>query len=132
MGQFFQIHAETPQARLVRQAVDVVRNRQLVASDVGEGELVGLLDGSKAKIIVTVIGGQGYIFGRGNQQIGARVIDRVGLGNILVVATLEKIASLRENTLHVDTGDPVLDQALVGWRRVVTGYGNETVCKVGT
>ena len=111
--------------------VDLVRDRMLVAADATEAQIIDALGEGESVIVVTPIGGQGHFLGRGNQQIGARVLERVGLDNILVVATLEKIASLRENTLHVDTGDPALDQALVGWRRVVTGYGSETVCKVG-
>ena len=54
----------------------------------------------------------------------------VGLDRLLVAATPEKLASLGGGTLHVDTGDPDLDRALAGWRRVVTGYRSEAVCRV--
>ena len=74
--------------------------------------------------------GRDTFSGAGNQQIGARVVRAVGLDRLLVAATPEKIASLRDGTLHVDTGDPDLDRALSGWRRVITGRGNETVCRV--
>jgi predicted polyphosphate/ATP-dependent NAD kinase len=110
--------------------VDLVRDRRLVATDATEAQIVALLGDGVGTIIVTPIGGQGHFLGRGNQQIGAGVVAKVGLDNILIVATLEKIATLRDNTLHVDTGDAALDQTLVGWRRVITGYGNETVCRV--
>ena len=73
--------------------VDVVKNRELVAGDVTETELLQLLDGSKAKIVVTVIGGQGYIFGRGNQQLSPAVIRKVGKDNIIVVATRNKASN---------------------------------------
>ena len=112
--------------------VDLVRDGVLVAADASEeGILRALAEGpAGGAIVVTPIGGQGHFLGRGNQQIGARVVSAVGLDRLLVAATPEKLASLRDGTLHVDTGDPALDSALAGWRRVITGRGNETVCRV--
>ena len=111
--------------------VDLVRDGALCAADAGEdGILRALAGGSPGAIVVTPIGGQGHILGRGNQQIGARVVRAVGLDRLLVAATPEKLASLRENTLHIDSGDPALDRALAGWRRVITGRGSEAVCRV--
>ena len=111
--------------------VDLVRDGALVAADASEeGILRALAKSPAGAIVVTPIGGQGHFLGRGNQQIGARVVSAVGLDRLLVAATPEKLASLRDGTLHVDTGDPALDRALAGWRRVITGRGNETVCRV--
>ena len=111
--------------------VDLVQDGALVAADATEdGILRALAEGRPGAIVVTPIGGQGHFLGRGNQQIGARVVKAVGLDRLLVAATPEKLASLGDGTLHVDTGDPDLDRALTGWRRVVTGYGAEAVCKV--
>ncbi len=113
--------------------VDVVRDKKLVARDVNEQQLLGLLgvEGPAARIIVTVIGGQGYIFGRGNQQISPQVIRRVGPNNIMVIATKEKLASLAGKPLLVDTGDEDLNQTLIGYIRVTTGYGEYVIYKVG-
>ncbi|MEM3023124.1 MAG: ATP-NAD kinase, partial [Candidatus Bathyarchaeia archaeon] len=86
--------------------------------------------GSPAKIIVSPIGGQAFIFGRGNQQISPGVIREVGLENIVIVATRRKIASLRPPRLLVDTGDADLDGALRGYARVIIDYGEELVIKV--
>ena len=58
--------------------VDVVRNQQLVANDLAEARLLELIAGSSAKIVVTIIGGQGHMFGRGNQQVSPQVIRAVG------------------------------------------------------
>ncbi len=110
--------------------VDVALNKQFIARDANEAELLKLIKGKKAKIIVTVIGGQGYIFGRGNQQISPRVIRDVGKQNIIVVATKEKISSLGGKPLLVDTGDSVTDNMLVGYMKIVTGYSERTVLKV--
>ena len=111
--------------------VDLVRDGAVIGADATEaGILRALAESRPGAIVVTPIGGQGHFLGRGNQQIGARVVRAVGLDRLLVAATPEKLASLHDGTLHVDTGDPELDEALTGWRRVITGRGNETVCRV--
>jgi predicted polyphosphate/ATP-dependent NAD kinase len=110
--------------------VDVVLDQKLLAADVNEAQLLDLLKGRQAKIIVTLIGGQGYIFGRGNQQISPRVIEKVGRENILVVSTKEKLYALGQRPLWVDTGDQTVDRMLTGYIRVVTGYNERAVRKV--
>jgi predicted polyphosphate/ATP-dependent NAD kinase len=110
--------------------VDVIKDREIVARDVGESELLRLVKRGRTKIVVTPIGGQGYIFGRGNQQISPRVIAEVGRDNIIVVSTEEKIDSLAGQPLRVDTGGRALDEELSGYLRVVTGYGQEVVYRV--
>ncbi|MHC1635803.1 MAG: ATP-NAD kinase family protein [Candidatus Methanospirareceae archaeon] len=103
--------------------VDAVKDGKLVGKDLNEEELLRLLDKEKeAKIIVSPIGAQGFIFGRGNQQISAKVIEKVGVENIIVVATPQK---LRETPfLLVDTGNEELDEKLSanGYISVVIGY----------
>jgi predicted polyphosphate/ATP-dependent NAD kinase len=110
--------------------VDVIAEGKLVATDVNESQLLELLEGRKAKIVVTPIGGQGYIFGRGNQQISPKVIEKVGRENIIVVSTTGKIHSLRGRPLWVDTGDREVDEMLSGYTRVITGYDEQIVYKV--
>jgi len=116
--------------------VDVVLDGELVAADVNESEILEFLEGRKARIIVTPIGGQGYIFGRGNQQISPQVIQEVvgdgdGLqDHIVVVSTPGKIHSLAGRPLLVDTGDRAVDRMLSGYVRVVTGYHEQIVYKV--
>lgn len=112
--------------------VDVVLNGQLLAADANEQQILELIKGEKAKIIVTVIGGQGYIFGRGNQQISAAVICQVGKTNIIVVATREKILSLEYSRLLVDTGDEEVNKMLSGYTRIVTGYKEELIYPVSS
>ncbi len=111
--------------------VDVVRGKCLVAKDVSENQLIDLIRGNRARIVVTVIGGQGHVIGRGNQQISPRVIRGVGRENIIVIATKEKLASLKGRPLLVDTGDEALDEELSGYIRVVVGYMDYVMYKVG-
>ena len=87
-------------------------------------------EGAPVRIVVTVIGGQGHIFGRGNQQLSAAVIDSVGPGNVIVVASQTKLLSLRGGPLLVDSGDPLLDARFSGYLRVVTDYGRRTMYRV--
>ena len=116
--------------------VDVIAEGKLLATDVNESQLLELLEERKAKIVVTPIGGQGYIFGRGNQQISPKVIEKVGADNkhpkdnIIVVSTTRKIHSLGGRPLLVDTGDREVDEMLRGYIRVVTGYNEQIVYKV--
>jgi predicted polyphosphate/ATP-dependent NAD kinase len=110
--------------------VDVVTEGKLIATDVNESQLLKLLEGHNAKIIVTPIGGQGYIFGRGNQQISPKVIEKVSGENIIVVSTTEKIHSLGGRPLWVDTGERAVDEMLSGHIRVVTGYNEQIIYKV--
>jgi len=102
--------------------MDVVCNKQLVASDLNERDLWELLQGKKVGLVLTVIGGQGHVFGRGNQQLSPRIIRMVGRENIRIIATKSKLTALTPRPMLCDTGDPALDKELSGWYRVVTGF----------
>lgn len=106
--------------------VDVMRAGQLIGRDVTEQQLWALLqDAEHARILVTAIGGQGHILGRGNQQISPRIVRAVGLDNLLVVATKGKLKTLAGRPFLLDSGDPQLDEELTGLRRVLSGYREE-------
>ena len=114
--------------------VDAIFNGELVASDLAEREILSLLDDSaytSVKIVVTAIGGQGHVFGRGNQQFSPAVIRRVGSDNIVIVATRNKLRSLEGRPLRVDTGDTELDAELAGMKQVITGYEQRTLYRIG-
>jgi len=110
--------------------VDVVLDGCLLAADVNEAQLLALLAGRPAQIVVTPIGGQGYLFGRGNQQISPAVIRAVGRQNVTVVSAPSKVHSLEGRPFLVDTGDPDVDRLLSGHVRVITGYGEQIVYRV--
>lgn len=101
--------------------VDVVKNGKLIVKDVNEQKLLELLEKEgKAVVIVSVIGAQGFVFGRGNQQLSPTVLRKVGIENIKIVATPIKMS--RTPKLMVDTGDEELDKMLSGYHKVITGY----------
>ncbi len=109
--------------------VDLVKKGNLLAKDVGELEILARLEKeSGAKVVVSVIGNQGFIFGRGNQQISAEILTKVGRENLLVVATPQKMR--QTPLLRVDTGDPEMDRALAGYIKVIIGYREMRLTKV--
>ena len=110
--------------------IDAVYKGDLAGLDLNEAQLLKLIEGKRTKIVVTVIGGQGYIFGRGNQQISAEVIKKVGKENIIVVATKNKILSLQGNPLLVDTGDNEVNKILTGYIKVITGLNERVMLRV--
>jgi len=110
--------------------VDLVRSNKLVAKDLNEAQLLGAIDQQNAKIIVTPIGGHGCLFGRGNQQLSPTVLRTVGRKNIIVVATRQKIISLRGSPLFVDSGDPETNRMISGYFQMITGYKDKTVYRV--
>jgi predicted polyphosphate/ATP-dependent NAD kinase len=112
--------------------VDVVRAGECIALDADEETLLAIADEGDANVLVTPIGGQGFVFGRGNQQLSARVLERVGRDRIAIAATEAKIAALGGAPLRVDTGDPGLDAALAGYARVIVGYNREIVYRIAT
>jgi predicted polyphosphate/ATP-dependent NAD kinase len=128
-GSAYILGAGTTTAAIAKQAglektllgVDVIKDGKLILKDAQEAELLGMLQTEhNAKIIVTPIGAQGFVFGRGTQQISPQVITKVGLKNILYVATPAKLNSTPH--LVVDTGDTELDRQLSGYRSVIMGY----------
>jgi predicted polyphosphate/ATP-dependent NAD kinase len=110
--------------------VDVIRAGECVIADADERALMELLALEAAGIVVTPVGGQGFIFGRGNQQLSASVIDKIGPERVVVVATEAKIARLGGAPLRVDTGDPAIDGSLAGYTRITVGYNRQIVYPV--
>lgn len=109
--------------------VDVIRDHEVLIEDAFESQLAELASKQVCKIVVTIIGGQGHLFGRGNQQFSPRVIRAVGLDNIIVVATKTKLEGL-PNGIVVDTSDRELDEALSGYIKVITGFEDAVLCPV--
>ena len=110
--------------------VDVVKAQELVASDVNETDLLALVKGQECKLIITLIGGQGHIIGRGNHQIGPEVLHEVGRENILVVSTPSKIEELEGRPLLVDSYDDDINKMMKGLIPVVTGFESTVLYRV--
>ena len=110
--------------------VDIIARDGVLSMDVGERQILEMLEKRPLGIIVTPIGGQGFLFGRGNQPLSPEVIRRVGQHNILVISPTSKIVALRGQPLHVDSGDPDVDSMLSGYVEVITGYREKLIYRV--
>lgn len=112
---------------------DALLNSKSVGTDLDEQALFKLVQQHQlaVKIIITAIGGQGHIIGRGNQQLSPRTIRAAGLDNVIILATKTKITELQGRPLQVDSNDPALDQELAGYRKVITGYHDAIMYPVG-
>jgi len=100
--------------------VDAVLAGKLSGKDLNEKAILGLLENyDRRKIVVTPIGGNGFIFGRGSKQFTPEVIRQVGKDNIMVVGSKDKVSQL--DCLRVDTGDWDVDQMLSGHIEVTVG-----------
>lgn len=95
--------------------VDVWRDGEVLAEDASERDILDAL-GERNVVVVSPIGGQGFIFGRGNPQLSPAVIRQC---TVAVVASRSKLDDI--GTLRVDTDDPDLDAELGGWTRVRVG-----------
>lgn len=110
--------------------VDLVQEQQLLATDVTSEQLLAKIKGKKCKLVITLIGGQGHLLGRGNQQLSAEFIQAIGKQNIIVVATKSKLQALVGRPLIVDSGDARVNETLSGLITVVTGYQEQVLYPV--
>jgi predicted polyphosphate/ATP-dependent NAD kinase len=119
-------HLKLPKTLL---GIDAVFKHKLIAEDLNENGIFELLNSfHKVKIILTPIGGQGFLLGRGNKQITPKILKIIGDKNIIIISTREKMRNLK--CLRVDTGDRELDLSLKGLFKVVIGYGEELIVNV--
>ena len=122
--------------------VDAIYQQALLQNDLTEAQLWQLLQAYsqrniKTKLVITLIGGQGHIFGRGNQQLSPRIIRFVlgqqgGKENIIIIATKRKLTALDNRPMIADTGDSELDQQLCGYCSVTTGYRDQVLYSVSS
>lgn len=111
---------------------DIIYQEALLKSDAVEQDLIDLLEsGVKVVFIMTLIGGQGHILGRGNHQISPKVIRLAGWKQFQIIATKAKLEGLNGRPLQVDSGDLELDHELFGRKKVITGYRDYVSYPVG-
>lgn len=103
--------------------VDVWFQGEVLHYDVHEQQLYELIQQYKnVKVLLSVIGGQGVILGRGNQQISARIIEQLGVGALQFISTQAKLLALDGRALSVDSGSDALNKRLAGFHKIICGY----------
>jgi predicted polyphosphate/ATP-dependent NAD kinase len=111
--------------------VDAVLDGRLIGTDLGERAILDLLTlHPRRSLVLGVVGGQGFLLGRGNQQLSPAVIAAIGAENVIVLAAATKIAALRPPVLRVDSGDDTGVTPLLGHHRVRTARGHSTVLRI--
>jgi predicted polyphosphate/ATP-dependent NAD kinase len=111
--------------------IDAVMNHQLLKNDVSEADILNYLEQYSCRAVISIIGGQGHIIGRGNQQFSPEVLKALGKDNIRVISTKAKIRALEGRPLIVDSGDNALDDAFNGTIEVTTGFQDQIIYPVG-
>lgn len=110
--------------------IDAIYQGQVIRADCTESDLLELLDQYDCRAVISVIGGQGHIFGRGNAQFSPRVLRRLTRAHVTVIGTKAKLKSLEGRPLLMDTSDPALDNEWAGIIPVLTGYNDHVIYPV--
>jgi predicted polyphosphate/ATP-dependent NAD kinase len=138
-GRLYLIGPGTTTARIMaslslpasRLGVDAVRDGRLLGADLDEAALLALLEPAPpVTLILGVIGKQGFLLGRGNQQLSPAVLRRVGAANLLVLAGAEKVLGLEPPLLRVDLDEEDEPPLLSGYLRVHMAPGHSTMLRV--
>ncbi|MFX1378982.1 MAG: ATP-NAD kinase family protein [Promethearchaeota archaeon] len=109
--------------------IDALLNKKIIGKDLNEKHILQLLkDYPNNQIIISPIGGQGFIFGRGNKQLTPEILQKIGINNVKIIATEEKMKGL--DCLRVDTGNVNTDELFKGFVKVITGYKQELIVEV--
>jgi predicted polyphosphate/ATP-dependent NAD kinase len=117
-------HAGIPGTLL---GIDAVLDGRPIGADIGETSILALSEGRRMRVILGVVGGQGCLFGRGNQQISAEVVRRAE--GITIVSSLAKLLALEGQSLFAD-GDEALHALLPDYMRVETGPDQSVICRL--
>jgi predicted polyphosphate/ATP-dependent NAD kinase len=110
--------------------VDLMVNNKIISYDINEQQILDYIEDKKSKIIISPIGGQGFIFGRGNLQFTPRVLRKVGINNIIIISTKSKLQTLPSLSLKLDTREPALDSEMKGLYKVITDYDEIKICRL--
>ncbi len=110
--------------------IALLLNKKIISKDLNEHQILKYVKAEKVKIIISIIGRQGFIFGRGNLQISPNVLKEVGTKNMIIVATKFKLQNIHNRILKLDTRDPELDNKMKGLYKIITDYDEIKICEV--
>jgi predicted polyphosphate/ATP-dependent NAD kinase len=107
--------------------IDVILDKKVLLLDASEQQLLQVCKEYPCRIVLTPTGGQGFLLGRGNQQLSPEVLETMGREHMIVIATTGKLAELQHRPLLIDTGDLKTDDAFAGYTRIITGFSSTVV-----
>ncbi len=110
--------------------IDMIKNKKLIAKDVNEQELLKIIGNAPTRLVVSPMGNQGYVFGRGNQQLSAQVLEKISKSDLIILSTDWKLRSLNNRAMLIYTGDAEIDARFSGFYRVITGYEQFSMVKM--
>lgn len=110
--------------------IDLCLNNKIVAQDLNEHQILKYIEERNTKIIVSPVGNQGFLFGRGNLQFTPQVLRKIGSKNIIIISTRFKLQNIQDQILRLDTRDPELDKKLRGYYKIYIDYDEIKICKV--
>jgi predicted polyphosphate/ATP-dependent NAD kinase len=113
--------------------VDLCKNKQVIKKDLNEQEILEVFEqhkGSNFKLIITPIGAQGFVFGRGNLQVSAKVLEKLKPDNIIIVCSRFKYSTLPEGKLRIDSRNSETDELFKGYYKVIVGYGTYRIAEM--
>ena len=123
---YIHMHLHIPYTLL---GVDAIYKGKVVGLDLDYYKIIRLVDSyENFSVIITPIGGQGILFGRGNHQFGRKILKKLNSENLFIIASECKMQDIKK--LRIDTGYPDIDTKFKGYRRVITGYREERVMLV--
>ncbi len=110
--------------------VDLLLNKKIQKLDLNENDILKIIEKNPTKIIISPIGRQGFLFGRGNLQISSEILKKIGLTNIIILSTKYKLDTIPDNMLKIDTRDIELDRKMKGYYKIIVDYDELKIYKV--
>ena len=110
--------------------IDLCLNNKIIAQDLNEQQILKYIKGRNAKIIVSPVGNQGFLFGRGNLQFTPQVLKEIGPNNIIIISTKYKLSNIPHQILRLDTRDHEMDKKLKGYYKVIVDYDELRIIEV--
>jgi predicted polyphosphate/ATP-dependent NAD kinase len=105
--------------------VDIIRDRKMLQRDATEPQIWDALERQTCRVLLSCIGGQGHVIGRGNSQISPRILQQLDPTQLTVLATPGKLQSLRGRAFQIDSGDAAVDARFSQPVRVYTGFDDD-------
>lgn len=109
--------------------IDLLLNNKIIAQDLNEQQILTYIKDKKTKIIVSLIGRQGFLFGRGNLQFSPIILKKIGPQNIIILSTNYKLQNIPNQILRLDTRSAELDEKMRGFYKVLVDYDDIKICK---